>query len=415
MSKTPKLRFKEFSGDWESKTVKQLMNEKIIEQPLDGNHGEIHPTTNDYVETGIPFIMASDLYNGKVDYLNCKYISEETAKGLRKGFAKEGDVLITHKATIGEIALVKNIDTNYIVLTPQVTYYRVNDYSILNNIYLKSYFESANFMNTFKKIASDGSTRSYIGITKQQELDIRYPKIEEQEKIASFFSLIDDKICLQSEKVEVLKDYKTGMMQKIFSRELRFKDDDGRDYPEWENIRLSEVLKERKTYSQKNEGLEHVTLSKDGIYGKGERYNRDFLVVTDDKKYKITRLGDICYNPANLKFGVICRNDYGDAIFSPIYVTFEVKSEADSEYMGVYLSRWDFINRVRKYEEGTVYERMAVKPEDFLRFEINLPTIEEQKKIKGLFNKIDEKVKFEEEKLNRLNEYKKGLLQQMFV
>ena len=204
-------------------------------------------------------------------------------------------------------------------------------------------------------------------------------------------------------------------MQKIFRGELRFKDDDGADYPEWRSIRLSEVLKERKTYLQKNEGLEHVTLSKDGIYGKGERYNRDFLVVTDDKKYKITRLGDICYNPANLKFGVICRNNYGDAIFSPIYVTFEVKCVADSEYMGAYLSRWDFINRVRKYEEGTVYERMAVKQEDFLRCEIKLPSIEEQKKIKGFFNKLNDKVKAEEEKLKRLNEYKKGLLQQMFM
>ena len=204
-------------------------------------------------------------------------------------------------------------------------------------------------------------------------------------------------------------------MQKIFSQELRFKDENGSDYPEWKIIKLSKVLTERKTYAEKDGKYPHVTLSKDGIYDKGERYDRDFLVKTEDKKYKITHRGDICYNPANLKFGVICRNDFGDAIFSPIYVTFEINKDVDSNYIGYYLTRWDFINKVRKYEEGTVYERMAVKPEDFLKFNINLPNIREQKKISNFLNKIDSKIEFEQKKLEFLTAYKKGLLQQMFI
>ena len=404
MSKAPKLRFKEFSGDWENKKISEIYSDlKAGSTPS--------KAVPRYFKGNIPWITSGELKT-KYIYKTNEYITEEAVKSANLKIYEEGTFFIAitgleAPGTRGSCAINKvKATTNQSCLAFQKNSKMKNE-----------------FLYYWYLLNGEHIGIKYTQGTKQQSLNnelvgklrINMPSIEEQEKIASFFSLIDDKISLQGDKVEALKDYKKGIMQNIFSRELRFKDDDGRDYPEWENIRLSEVLKERKTYSQKNEGLEHVTLSKDGIYGKGERYNRDFLVVTDDKKYKITRLGDICYNPANLKFGVICRNDYGDAIFSPIYVTFEVKSEADSEYMGVYLSRWDFINRVRKYEEGTVYERMAVKPEDFLRFEINLPTIEEQKKIKGLFNKIDEKVKFEEEKLNRLNEYKKGLLQQMFV
>ena len=93
---------------------------------------------------------------------------------------------------------------------------------------------------------------------------------------------------------------------------------------EWEDCVLSTVLAERKEYCEKDGTYEHATLSKDGIYGKTERYNRDFLVSDENKAYKITHRWDLCYNPANLKFGVICLNTYGDAIFSPIYVTFDI-------------------------------------------------------------------------------------------
>ena len=405
MNKTPKLRFKEFSGDWESKKLGSLLKFKngINASKEQYGHGKKFINVLDILSN--KYITHKNII-GKVD------IDDDTFEKYSVGY---GDVVFQRSSETREEVGTANV---YLDKEYKATFggfiirgKKIGEYDpVFMNELLKT--PSARKEITTK---SGGSTRYNVGQETLSDVDVMFPTLEEQEKIASLFSLIDNKISIQEEKVDALKVYKKGMMQKIFSRELRFKDDDGRDYPEWKNIRLSEVLKERKTYSQKNEGLEHVTLSKDGIYGKGERYNRDFLVVTDDKKYKITRLGDICYNPANLKFGVICRNDYGEAIFSPIYVTFEVKSEADSEYMGAYLSRWDFINRVRKYEEGTVYERMAVKPEDFLRFEINLPTIEEQKKIKGFFNKIDEKVKFEEEKLNRLNEYKKGLLQQMFV
>ena len=186
------------------------------------------------------------------------------------------------------------------------------------------------------------------------------------------------------------------------------------EYPEWEKKRLGEILRERKLYCKKGLDYPHVTLSKDGIYDKSERYDRDFLVKNDNKDYKVTLKNDICYNPANLKFGVICRNKYGSAIFSPIYVTFEIIN-CNSIFIEHLVTRSNFINKVRKYEEGTVYERMSVKPENLLKFNIKIPDLREQTKIAEFLTTIDEKMDKEEKKLEELKVWKKGLLQKMFV
>ena len=162
------------------------------------------------------------------------------------------------------------------------------------------------------------------------------------------------------------------------------------DYSE---ISLKKILKERKVYSEKGLEYPHVTLSKEGIYEKCERYNRDFLVKSEDKQYKITKLNDLCYNPANLKFSVICLNEYSSAIFLPIYVTFEINATVNPQYIKYYTTRNNFINAVRKYEQGTVYERMAVSPEDFLKFNIKLPNLNFQNKIVNNIELIDKKIK----------------------
>ena len=178
---------------------------------------------------------------------------------------------------------------------------------------------------------------------------------------------------------------------------------------------MKDILKERKLYSEKGLEYPHVTLSKDVIYDKGDRYNRDFLVKSEDKQYKITKLNDLCYNPANLKFGVICLNEYGSAIFSPIYVTFEINKKINPKYIKYYTTRNNFINVVRKFEQGTVYERMAVSPEDFLKFNIKLPNLEVQNSIVNNIELLDKKISYEILKVDSLIKIKKGLMQNMFV
>ena len=213
------LRFKDSEGndypEWEEKEVRNLVKDKIIEKPLDGNHGSLHPTSSDYVLSGIPFIMANDINKNSIDLKECKKISKEQAKTLQKGFSKEGDILLTHKGSIGRTCIVPKLETDYIILTPQVTYYRILNNRILINKYLKSYFESPNFVKILEVISSSG-TRPYIGITEQLELKIQLPCLEEQEKIANFLSSIDNKIDNLTSELEDLKEFKKGLLQQMF-------------------------------------------------------------------------------------------------------------------------------------------------------------------------------------------------------
>lgn len=184
-------------NNWRTYTVQELIDEGMLEEPLDGNHGGLHPKASDYVSSGVPFIMAKDLQNGSIDYRNCAYITDEKAATLKKGFAHPGDVLLTHKGTLGRTAIVPN-KYPVTILTPQVTYYRVK--KDINNRYLKYYFDSKPFQQTLSNWAGSGSTRAYLGITAQHKLPIVLPDIETQNKIVNIVEPIDQKT-FENEKI----------------------------------------------------------------------------------------------------------------------------------------------------------------------------------------------------------------------
>ncbi len=182
-------------SNWQEYTVQDLIDLDMIEEPLDGNHGSIHPKASDYVDSGVPFIMANNLVDGNLDLEDCAFITEEQAKTLRKGFAKPGDVLLTHKATIGRTAIVPN-KYETVILTPQVTYYRVK--KGIDNRYLKYYFDSPLFQSILNNWAGSGSTRAYLGILAQHKLPVVLPTYEEQKCIADVLGVLDEKIRLNT-------------------------------------------------------------------------------------------------------------------------------------------------------------------------------------------------------------------------
>jgi len=213
----PELRFEGFTDAWEQRKVQWFVDEKILKEPMDGNHGNKHPKNSDYVNSGIPFLMAKDIRNGYVDTINCNYITKERAEKLDKGFAKNGDVLITHKATIGQVAILTISNDNYAMLTPQVTYYRVLNSSRLSQYYLYSFFMTPSFQKNIKDIATQ-STRPYIGITEQRKLEVIFPKaVGEQIKIGRFFKQLDEAITLQESKLDSLKEQKKAFLQQMFT------------------------------------------------------------------------------------------------------------------------------------------------------------------------------------------------------
>jgi type I restriction enzyme, S subunit len=208
---------------WVEKSVSELVAESALFKPFDGNHGEIHPRKADYTECGVPFIMASDLQNGSVDTENCKFISRKLADSLRVGFAKDGDVLISHKGTIGRSAIVSTKD-DYIMLTPQVTSYRVRDVSKLFNRFIRYYFMSPGFQREMIAGAEGGATRAYIGITKQLTLSFRFPSLKEQHEITAKLDALSPATqrleSIYQQKVTALDTLKKSLLHQAFSGQL---------------------------------------------------------------------------------------------------------------------------------------------------------------------------------------------------
>ncbi|HEM5241112.1 TPA: restriction endonuclease subunit S, partial [Streptococcus suis] len=181
---------------------------------------------------------------------------------------------------------------------------------------------------------------------------------EEQIKIASFFSTLDQHITLHQRKLDTLKEQKMTYLKLLFPAKgqtkpaLRFQgfEDD------WEEVKLGEVLEERNVQQLPQEDTPLVSFTvENGVTPKTDRYDREFLVRTGDKKYKYTELDDIVYNPANLKFGAISRNKFGKAVFSPIYVTLVVnKSKVFANFIEGIVTKRDFIQEALQFQEGTV-------------------------------------------------------------
>lgn len=207
-----------FDESFEFHTVSALVKAGILERPIDGNHGEIHPKGEDFVSTGVPFLMASDIANGMVDYESCKFITAKQADGLRKGFARNGDVLLTHKATIGRTAIVDYHAHPYVMLTPQVTYYRVRDKKRLSNRYLRLYFESSFFQSVLGLWAGSGATRAYLGITEQGKLPIVLPPFDKQQKLAAVLSAYDDLIENNRRRIVLLERITEQLYREWFVR-----------------------------------------------------------------------------------------------------------------------------------------------------------------------------------------------------
>jgi type I restriction enzyme S subunit len=189
---TQQTEIGEMPSSWDVRTPQDLLDTEIIGEIQDGNHGERHPKQSDFQRSGIPFLTADCIRGGKTDFRHAKYLDETWLDKLRVGFAKPGDVLLTHKGTVGETSIV-NGRYDVVILSPQVTYYRIKDSKKLYPKYLFAVFQSPVFRSQLKRLASIQSTRAYVGITKQKKIRIPIPKFAEQVKIATALLACDKK------------------------------------------------------------------------------------------------------------------------------------------------------------------------------------------------------------------------------
>ena len=131
-------------------------------------------------------------------------------------------------------------------------------------------------------------------------------------------------------------------------------------------------------------------IANEGVAPKGERYDRSSLVIdTENKLYKRTEFGDFIYSSNNLETGSIGLNKYGKACISPVYSIFQPTGIADSDFLGRRLVRKDFINSMVKWRQGVIYGQWRIHESDFLKIEIPVPSVEEQKQIGTFLDYLD--------------------------
>ena len=393
-SKVPTLRFAEFTDEWGKYELSHFVtritrrnknNESSLPLTISAQYGLVDQIS--FFNKTVASVDLSGyylLYNG--DFAYNKSYSNDYAWGAVKRLDKY------EKGCLSSLYFV----------------FRPNDN--VDSDYLTHYFESSKWHKGISNIAGEGARNHGL---LNMAVDVYFatkhylPSLHEQKKIARFFNAITRRIEIQNKIIEDLKVLKKELCNDHFKSVLH---DASLRY-----ITLKEILTERKEYCSKDGTYTHGTLSKEGVAPKTERYDRDFLVKNEDKQYKVTHLNDICYNPANLKFGVICRNTYGDLIFSPIYVTFEISDNVYPAYIELFLTNPNFIGRIRRYEQGTVYERMAVSPEDFLSYETHIPAYEEQVEFANEMQCIQRKIELETAFLSSLQNQRRFFLNAMFI
>ena len=389
----PHLRFPDFSKEWEKATLQSVAT-------LSKGTGI---SKDQLSEEGQPCILYGELYTKYNSEIIDTIISTTDIDPEKLVRSQANDVIIPCSGESAvDIATARCVKQSNVLLGGD-----------LNIIRLKGEHEGSFFayqLNGKRKydIAKVAQGVSVVHLYGEhlKGVKVNYPSAAEQKKISSLLALIDQRIETQKKIIEDLKKLKSAIGNKLLHDCFCNSNC---------TIQLSSVLNERKEYNENDGTYPHGSLSKEGVTLKSERYDRDFLVKDEDKKYKVSHYNDICYNPANLKFGVISRNKLGSIIFSPIYVTYEINDKYNSEYIELLVTNYEFIGRVRKFEQGTVYERMAVSSEDFLSYKISFPSKKTQDKIADSIRAIDTKLQNELNILDYTEKQKNYLLSQLFI
>ena len=200
--------FLEIPASWAYLTIQELYDANILIDFADGNHGELYPRKTDFGDSGITFVTAGQVINGRVVWEKCSKLIKEKADQLNKGWAKAGDVLLTHNATVGRVALVES-DVDDFLLGTSVTFYRLN-HSVISPNYLFYVFCSILWQKQLEAVMEQ-TTRNQVSIQKQAFFKIPLPPLAEQKRIVE---KVDELMGL-CDRYEATKQTRDNLRQKL--------------------------------------------------------------------------------------------------------------------------------------------------------------------------------------------------------
>ena len=357
--------------------------------------------------------------------LNCSKESIPYISNLRKKatymYLLNGDLIIADTAedeTVGKAVEISNIGNQKIVSGLHTIPCRSLSDDLFANGWLGHYINHSTYHNQLLPFIT-GTKVSAISKSSIAETLILVPPIPEQERIAEALSDVDDLIFSLEKLIEKYKSIKATCLQQMFPKK-------GETIPKmrlpgftgaWEQRKVGELLIERNEQAPMNEEYPLMAfIANEGVAPKGERYDRSSLVTdTENKLYKRTEFGDFIYSSNNLETGSIGLNKYGKACISPVYSIFHPTGIADSNFLGRRLVRKDFINSMVKWRQGVIYGQWRIHESDFLKIEISVPSVKEQRQIGTFLDYLDNLITLHQRKLYKAKKIKQGMMQQLLT
>ena len=371
----PKLRFPGFDGEWELKKLGEIITNKS---------GKFNPVKEKYFTKCIEL---EHLATGKGQLLG--FIDGRSSGSIKNKF-NEGDVLFGKLRPYLKKYLLAPFDG---VCSSEIWVLKGIK---ISNFFLYQIVQTNKFIDLANQSSGSKMPRADWNVVENGIFSS--PTLPEQQKIASFLSAVDEKIQQLSRKKELLEQYKKGVMQQLFSGKLRFKDENGNDYPDWEEKKLGEVANKKSSNISANKIEDNfgdfIIYGASGILKKVDFYieENDYISIVKDG----AGVGRLLY----------CKGK------SSVLGTMEIispKQNLDTYFLYCLLSNIDFV----KYVTGSTIPHIYFK--DYSNEICGIPNFTEQQKIANFLSNIDVKIENTNQEIIQMQKFKKGLLQQLFV
>ena len=409
----PKLRFKEFDGDWDLKNLGDCFS--LFS-------GYAFPSSAS-VDNGTKWLKIADVGIQEMTPNNLSFLPNNFTTKFPQFIVSKNDYVI---------ALTRPILNKKLKIAKVGEFY---DGALLNQRVAKIVSENNNLdfiysllqkSKTVEELENSiaGTDPPNLSLNEVKGIVLGIPKVEEQTKIASFLSAVDEKISQLTQKHELLSQYKQGMMQKLFSQQIRFKADDGSEFGEWGNKALNTLCS--RSYQGINTVADKVEYQQSGYpilqakhitSEKLDLVDVRYLSDLDYEKYKekyIPNVNDILFS----NIGTIGKVVLVDAE-NPFFIAWNIFLITPKEtlitplYLTSYLRWLTALNYFDNLQTGNATK--FINKTDLLATVINLPCLEEQTKIANFLSAIDQKIEVVAQQIEQAKTWKKGLLQQMFV
>jgi type I restriction enzyme S subunit len=402
----PKLRFKEFGGD--------LTESKLVGSTSWASGGTPAKDIPEYWGDDIPLISGASMHTNQLYESDVKI----TKLGLQKGskLAPKDSILILVRGSMLFNKIPMGITLGDVAFNQDVKCIRPKQGLVPLFLFQWLHAKENIIQN---KVTATGIGAGKLDTADLQNLKLYKSSVEEQTKIASFLSAVDEKISQLTQKHQLLSQYKQGMMQKLFSQQIRFKADDGSEFGEWEDKTISEIASYRRGSFPQPYGLPEW-LDENGfpfvqVYDVAEN-----MLLKDKTKIKISQLAanqSVLAKAGTLiitlqgSIGRVAKMQYDAYVDRTLLIFQSYAMPIDTDYFkyALYL----LFNIEKEKADGGIIK--TITKETLSKFNIGIPCLEEQTKIANFLSAIDQKIEVVTQQIEQAKTWKKGLLQQMFV